>query len=299
MIEVADVVKRYGSTRAADGISFRAPEGKVTALLGPNGAGKTTTMRILLGLTRPESGTALIDGRAYQDLAEPRCTVGAALDSMGFHSGRSGRNHLRVLACAAGIPSARVDEVLDLVGLGEAGNRRAGGYSRGMQQRLALAGALLGDPRVLILDEPNIGLDPAGIAWLRESMQGWAADGRTVLVSSHVLTEVALVADRAIIIDKGRVLREADIGDLDETEPSVMLRTPDLDKTVDVCGREGWRTERIGPDRLMIYGVSAEQVGQAAANAGIVIYELMAETSTASLEKFFLELTGSNREALL
>lgn len=218
MIEVREAVKQYGSTRAADGVSFRAAAGKVTALLGPNGAGKTTTMRILLGLTRPDSGWAQIGGRAYQELEDPRRTVGAALDSMGFHPGRSGRNHLRAVARAAGIDPSRVDEVLVQVGLAEAGGRRAGGYSRGMQQRLALATALLGDPGVLILDEPNIGLDPAGIAWLREIMRGWAADGRTVLVSSHVLTEVALVADQMVIIDRGRVVHDSEVGDIGATE---------------------------------------------------------------------------------
>jgi len=218
VIEVREAIKHYGLTRAADGVTFRAQPGKVTALLGPNGAGKTTTMRILLGLTRPDSGTALIDGRSYQELDDPRRTVGAALDSMGFHPGRSGRNHLRAVATAANLDPARVDEVLVQVGLAEAGSRRTGGYSRGMQQRLALATALLGDPGVLILDEPNIGLDPAGIAWLREIMRGWAADGRTVLVSSHVLTEVALVADQMVIIDKGRVVHDSEVGGIGATE---------------------------------------------------------------------------------
>ena len=272
------------------------PAGKVTALLGPNGAGKTTTMRILLGLARPESGTALIDGHGYEELEDPRRTVGAALDSMGFHPGRTGRNHLRVVARAVGIPSTRVDEVLEVVGLTAAGGRRAGGYSRGMQQRLALAGALLGDPAVLILDEPNIGLDPAGIAWLRETMRGWAADGRTVLISSHVLTEVALVADRIVIINRGRALREADAGDLGGIESAVIVRSPDTARLEELCRSAGWRVERAGPDRLTIRGASVEQVGRAAAGSGVVIHELTAEAGMAQLEQLFLELTGSDQE---
>ncbi len=297
MIEVKDVVKYYGAARAADGVSFVAPAGKVTALLGPNGAGKTTTMRMLLGLARPRSGAALIDGRRYQDLENPRSMVGAALDSMGFHPGRTGRNHLRVTARAGGIPAARVDEVLDLVGLTEAAGRRAGGYSRGMQQRLALAGALLGDPRVLILDEPNIGLDPAGIAWLRELMRSWAADGRTVLVSSHVLSEVSLVADRVVIINRGCVLREAGTGELDGAG-AVVVRTPDTDRLEELCRAAGWSVAREDTDRLTIRSVPIEQVGQAAAAAGIVIYELTTEAGMAQLEQLFLELTGASQEAL-
>ncbi|MHB1325727.1 MAG: ABC transporter ATP-binding protein [Thermoleophilia bacterium] len=300
MIEVKDAVKQYGATRAADGVSFVAPAGKVTALLGPNGAGKTTTMRILLGLARPESGTALIDGRRYEELEDPRRTVGAALDSMGFHPGRTGRNHLRVVARAAGIDPSRVDEVLEVVGLTADGGRRAGGYSRGMQQRLALAGALLGDPTVLILDEPNIGLDPAGIAWFRETMRGWAAEGRTVLVSSHVLTEVALVADRVVIINRGRVLREANTGDLGGHASAVIVRSPDTVRLEELCRAEGWRVERVEEesDRLTIHGASAEQVGQTAAGTGIVVHELTTEAGTAQLEQMFLELTGSGEEAL-
>ena len=215
---------------------------------------------------------------------------------MGFHPGRTGRNHLRVVARAAGIPSTRVDEVLEVVGLTAAGGRRAGGYSRGMQQRLALAGALLGDPAVLILDEPNIGLDPAGIAWLRETMRGWAADGRTVLISSHVLTEVALVADRIVIINRGRALREADAGDLGGIESAVIVRSPDTARLEELCRSAGWRVERAGPDRLTIRGASVEQVGRAAAGSGVVIHELTAEAGMAQLEQLFLELTGSDQE---
>ena len=215
---------------------------------------------------------------------------------MVFHWGRSGGNHLRVVARAAGIDPSRVDEVLETVGLTAAGDRRAGGYSRGMQQRLALAGVLLGDPTVLILDEPNIGLDPAGIAWLRETMRGWAAQGRTVLVSSHVLSEVALVADRVVIINYGRVLREADTGDLGGSESAVIVRSPDSTMLEELCRTEGWRVERDEADSLTIHGASAEQVGQIAAGAGIVVHELTTEAGTAQLEQMFLELTGSKQE---
>lgn len=296
MIEVREAVKHYGKTRAADGVSFEAPAGKVTALLGPNGAGKTTTMRVLLGLSRPQSGEALIDGKPYGDLKNPRNTVGAVLDSMGFHPGRTGRNHLLIIARGAGLDASRVDELLATVGLTEAARRRTRGYSRGMQQRLALAGALLGDPRVMILDEPNIGLDPAGIAWLREMMRDWADSGRTVLVSSHVLSEVALVADRVVIINKGRVLREADASQLGGDAAAVLVRTPDGERLAALCETNGWRVERSGDGRLTIRGVRVDEVGQAVAAAGIVVHELTTETGTAQLEKLFLQLTTAGEE---
>lgn len=217
MIQIMGVTKRFGATHAVDEVTFAAPAGAVTGFLGPNGAGKTTTLRILLGLSRPDAGSALIDGLAYGELSSPRRTVGAVLDSMGYHPGRSGVDHLRVLARAAGIPRRRVEEVLDVVELTGAAERRVAGYSQGMRQRLALAGALLGDPPVLVLDEPSNGLDPAGMAWLRELIGGWARQGRTVLFSSHVLREVEAVADRIVIIDRGRVVREATTAELTGT----------------------------------------------------------------------------------
>jgi ABC-2 type transport system ATP-binding protein len=215
MIEVAGLTKRFGELVAVDDLSFTAPAGQVTALLGPNGAGKTTTFRVLLGLAHPTAGQALIDGRPYAELAHPRQSVGAVLESSGFHQARTGRDHLRVVAIAAGIPGGRVEELLGFVGLARAADRGVGGYSTGMRQRLALASALLGNPRVLVLDEPTGGLDPEGVAWMRRLLRELAAEGRCVLIASHLLAEVAQAADRVVIIARGRALREADVSSLD------------------------------------------------------------------------------------
>jgi ABC-2 type transport system ATP-binding protein len=212
-LEVRGLTKTFGPVTAVREVSFRAPAGQVTGLLGPNGSGKTTTLRVTLGLVRPTAGTALIGGLAYRSLPRPRRIVGAMLEATGFHPGRRARDHLRVLAAAADVPDQRVDEVLDQVGLAEAAGRRVRGFSLGMKQRLGLAAALLGDPQVLLLDEPANGLDPAGIAWLRGLLRGLADEGRTILVASHVLGEVAQTADRVVIVSAGR-LRFA--GPLDE-----------------------------------------------------------------------------------
>lgn len=291
MIEITGVTKTYGPTRAVDGVTFAAPSGMVTGFLGPNGAGKTTTLRILLGLARPDDGTALIDGSRYVDLRSPRRTVGAVLDSTGFHPGRTGRNQLRVLARAARIPRVRVDEVLEFVELSDAADRRVGGYSHGMRQRLALAGAILGDPPVLALDEPATGLDPAGMAWLHRLLGGWSAQGRTVLFSSHVLAEVEIVADRVVIIDRGHVVRDAAISELTSTEPGVVVRTPEVARLGEIAAAAGWRVRRDGRERLVIHGASSAEVGQAAARSAIVLTELGSEASTKRLEDLFLELT--------
>ncbi|NBM20628.1 ABC transporter ATP-binding protein, partial [Streptomyces sp. GC420] len=213
-IQVRGLTKTFGPVHAVEDVSFVAPAGQVTGFLGPNGAGKTTTLRMLLGLERPTRGTAVIGGRAYRDLAAPRCTVGAVLEASGVHPGRRGRTHLSLLARAAGLPRGRVDEVLETVGLGAAADRRAGEYSLGMRQRLAVAGALLGDPEVLILDEPTNGLDPAGVRWLRDLLRGLAARGRTVLVSSHALAEVGRYADRAVVVSGGRMRYEGPLDGL-------------------------------------------------------------------------------------
>ena len=215
-IEIRDLTKRYGSVTAVDGLSFTVEPGRVTGFLGPNGAGKTTTLRVLLGLTDATSGEARIDGQVYRDLRDPVGTVGAVLDTGAFHPGRSGRDHLRVIATAAGLPSERVDEVLARVGLDAAGvpERRVRGYSLGMRQRLGIAAALLGQPRVLVLDEPANGLDPAGIRWLRDFLRGFAADGGAVLVSSHLLAEVAQVVDDVAVVGHGRLLAHAPIAEL-------------------------------------------------------------------------------------
>src|SRR6266511_3900369 len=250
LIEITDVTKTYGATRAVDHVTFSAPSGTVTGFLGPNGAGKTTTLRVLLGLARPDEGSASIDGSRYADLRSPRRTVGAVLDSTGFHPGRTGRNQLRILARAAGVARPRVGEVLEFVGLAAAADRRVGGYSHGMRQRLALAGALLGDPPVLVLDEPATGLDPAGMAWLRRLLGDWAARGRTVLFSSHVLAEVEAVADRVVIIDRGRIVHEGTAAELSGADRAVVVGTPDSDRLGELAEAEGWRVRRDGRDRL-------------------------------------------------
>jgi ABC-2 type transport system ATP-binding protein len=293
MIEVRAVTKRYGAMLAVEGVSFTAPSGTVTGFLGPNGAGKTTTLRLLLGLARPDTGGALIDGVRYDELASPRRTVGAVLDTMGFHPGRTGRNHLRVVARAAGLPRRRVGEVLEFVGLAAAAERRVGGYSHGMRQRLALAGALLGDPPVLVLDEPATGLDPAGMAWLRRLLGDWAARGRTVLFSSHVLAEVEAVADRVVIIDRGRIVHEGTGVELSGADRAVVVGTPDGDRLGELAKAAGLRVRRDGHDRLVIHGASAAEVGRAAAREGIVLAELSAEPSSRQLEELFLQLTGT------
>lgn len=213
-IALDGLTKRFGAVTAVDDLTLHVRPGSVTGFLGPNGAGKTTTMRLALGLIAPTAGRALIGGRPYADLPAPRRTVGAVLGPDGFHPGRSGRNHLRVIALGAGLPLARVDEVLDLVELTAAADRRVGGYSLGMRQRLGLATALLGDPAVLIADEPANGLDPEGIAWLRRFLRGVADDGRTVLVSSHLLAEVARTADRIVVISEGRLRFDGDLAEL-------------------------------------------------------------------------------------
>jgi ABC-2 type transport system ATP-binding protein len=292
MIEIADLTKNYRTTTAVDLVSFTAPAGAVTGFLGPNGAGKTTTLRVLLGLSRPDTGTALINGARYADLPRPRREVGAVLDQTGFHPGRTGRDQLRIVARGAGVPAARVDEVLGYVDLAGAAGRRVGGYSQGMRQRLALAGALLGDPGVLILDEPATGLDPAGIAWLRARMRAWASQGRTVLFSSHVLAEVEAVADRVVIIDRGRIIREGATVDLTGGADRVVVRTTERDRLAAAAEAAGWVVRRDGAERLVIGGATPDEVGRLAAAGGFALAELARETTGRQLEDVFLELTG-------
>jgi ABC-2 type transport system ATP-binding protein len=295
VIEVRGVTKRFRGEDAVDGVSFTAPAGQVTGFLGPNGAGKTTTIRMLLGLARPDAGEVRIDGRSYAELRTPRREVGAVLDSIGFHPGRTGRNHLRILARAAGIDDGRVDQVLELVDLTPAATRKVGGYSLGMRQRLALAGALLGDPPVLILDEPANGLDPAGMAWLRGLIATWADQGRTVLVSSHVLAEVAQVADRVVIIDSGRIVREAAA---DELAPGheVVVQTNEPARLASLATDHGWQVRPTAPDRLTITGTTAGAVGEVAAAAGIALGALGTTTIGEQLEDVFLAVTGAGEE---
>jgi len=288
-IEAVGLTKRYKSVTAVDDLSFRVREGAVTGFLGPNGAGKTTTLRMVLGLARPSEGTATIQGRRYVELDEPARTVGANLEVAGAHPGRSGRNHLRALAAMAGLPASRVDEVLRLVELEDAADRRAGKYSLGMRQRLGLAATLLGDPRVLVLDEPANGLDPQGIRWLRDFLRAMAAEGRTVLVSSHVLAEVAQTVDDVVVIHRGRLVQQGPVQSLTAAGAGVLVRTPRTDVLRTALYREGLTAAEAPDGALVVDGADAAQVGEIAFAAGVPLHEL-APRST-SLEEAFLALT--------
>jgi ABC-2 type transport system ATP-binding protein len=295
-ISVQGLTKRFGDVLAVDRLSFEVGPGTVTGFLGPNGAGKTTTLRMLLGLVAPTSGTATIDGRPYRELADPLRRVGAVLEAGGFHPGRSARDHLRVQATAAGLPARRIGEVLEQVGLAAAGRRRVGGFSLGMRQRLGLAAALLGDPEVLVLDEPANGLDPEGVHWLRGLVRGLADQGRTVLVSSHLLAEVAQTVDRVVIIDRGRLVAQSTLAALTAgADRTVRVRTPQPEALRDLLVARGATVTLDGPDRLVAGGVTAEQVGQAAAAGGVVLHEMRFERS--NLEDVFLELTGGTGDS--
>ena len=288
-IEAVGLTKRYKSVTAVDDLSFRVREGAVTGFLGPNGAGKTTTLRMVLGLARPSEGTATIQGRRYVELDEPARTVGANLEVAGAHPGRSGRNHLRALAAMAGLPGSRVDEVLRLVELEGAADRRAGKYSLGMRQRLGLAATLLGDPQVLVLDEPANGLDPQGIRWLRDFLRAMAAQGRTVLVSSHVLAEVAQTVDDVVVIHRGRLVQQGPVESLTAAGAGVLVRTPRSVALRAALEREGHALTEAPDGALVVEGVAAAQVGDIAFAAGVPLHEL-APRST-SLEEAFLALT--------
>jgi ABC-2 type transport system ATP-binding protein len=290
VIEVRDLRKIYRKTTAVDGLTFRVSDGRITGFLGPNGAGKTTTLRVLLGLVLPTSGTATIDGKRYRALDEPVRHVGAVLEATNYHPKRSGRNHLRMLAAAAGLPASRVDELLELVGLGNVGGRRVGGYSLGMRQRLSVAGALLGDPQLLILDEPANGLDPEGIRWLRDFLRGFVAEGRTVFISSHVLAEVQQLVDEVVIIHHGRLVAQQTVGELTAAGAAggTRVRSPRADALREALSREGVEATREGD--VLRTAASAERVGEVAAANGIVLHELTTEAAT--LEEAFLELTA-------
>jgi ABC-2 type transport system ATP-binding protein len=289
MIEVVDLRKRYRKATAVDGLTFKVADGRVTGFLGPNGAGKTTTLRILLGLVHPTSGKATIDGRRYRLLEEPVRRVGAVLEATNYHPKRSGRNHLRMLAAAAGVPTSRVDELLELVGLGSVARRRVGAYSLGMRQRLSVAGALLGDPQLLVLDEPANGLDPEGIRWLRDFLRGFAGEGKTVFISSHVLGEMQQLADEVVIIHHGRLVAHGPVEDLiARAAGATRARSPQAERLRELLAREGLEASVDG-DRVLTTA-AAERVGETAAKEGIVLHELT--TETASLEEAFLELTA-------
>jgi ABC-2 type transport system ATP-binding protein len=286
-IEVDGLTKRFGAVTALDGLSFSVRPGVVTGFLGPNGSGKTTTLRCLLGLVDPDAGTATIDGVPYRDLPRPLSTVGASLEASGFHPGRSARAHLRWLALAGGIAPSRCDELLTLVGLTEVAGRRVGGFSLGMRQRLALAQALLGDPPVLLLDEPANGLDPAGIAWLRGFLRALAAEGRTVLVSSHVLAEVQQSVDDIVVITRGRLVRQGALADLGAGPAAVLVRTPAPQRLRDALA--SYDVEEVGDGRLRVHRATTAQVGHAAHEHQVELHELVAEAG--DLEQVFLDLT--------
>jgi len=290
-ITVQGLTKRFDDVLAVDRLDLAIGEGTVAGFLGPNGAGKTTTLRMLLGLVAPDAGTATIGGRPYRELPDPVRRVGAVLEAGGFHPGRSARDHLRVMATAARLAPGRVEEVLEQTGLAGAARRRVGGFSLGMRQRLGLAAALLGDPEVLVLDEPANGLDPEGVHWLRGLVRGLADQGRTVLVSSHLLAEVAQTVDQVVIIDKGRLVTQSTLAALTAgADRTVRVRTPEPEALRDLLVARGATVTVDGPDRLIVGGVTTEQVGQAAAAGGVVLHEMRFERS--NLEDVFLELTG-------
>jgi ABC-2 type transport system ATP-binding protein len=294
LIEIRRLTKRYRKVVAVDDLSFSVLPGRITGFVGPNGAGKTTTLRSLLGLVTPTSGEALIEGKPYARLAAPATRVGAVLETSTFHPGRSGRNHLRTIATAAGIPRGRVEELLELVGLSGAARRRVGGYSLGMRQRLGLAAALMGDPEILVLDEPANGLDPEGIRWLRTFLRGLAAEGRTVLVSSHVLAELAQTADDVAIIAKGRLVAHAPVDELTaRAGAATRVRSPEAARLRELLAAEGIEATEAG--EALAVKAAPERVGELAAANGIVLHELTTESS--SLEEVVLELTGREGEA--
>jgi ABC-2 type transport system ATP-binding protein len=294
VIRVSHLTKRYGPVLAVDDLSFDVHPGKVTGFLGPNGAGKTTTLRILLGLAAPTAGSATIGGTEYSRLADPVRQVGAALDSNTFHPGRSAAQHLKVIATAAGLPHRRVGDVLDQVGLSGAAGRKVGGYSLGMRQRLSLAGALLGDPGVLILDEPLNGLDPEGIRWMRGLLRSLATGGRTVLVSSHLLTEVAQTVDEVVVLAKGRLIAETTLADLTARSSVIRARTTDATRLADVLLAAGIQVRLVDGTTVEARGADGDAIGLAAAGAGLPILELSRHDE--DLETLFFDLVNDKQE---
>ncbi|ACV81589.1 ABC transporter ATP-binding protein [Nakamurella multipartita] len=291
MIEAVGLTKRYGSTVAVDDLSFTVQSGMVTGFLGPNGAGKSTTMRMILGLDNPNGGRALIDGQPYAALTRPLTQVGALLDANWVHPNRSARSHLRFMAASNKIPARRVDEVLELVGLTSVGKKAVGKFSLGMKQRLGLAGALLGDPKVLLFDEPVNGLDPEGIYWIRTFMKNLAAQGRTVFVSSHLLSEMALTADHLIVIGRGRLIADAATKDFiaQATRSSIRVRSPQLADLRAALVTANLTVNDVD-GALEVVGAPIEQVGDVAGAAGITLHELTPQVG--SLEEAFIQLTG-------
>ena len=294
MIEVKDLVKRYGETIAVDHLSFTVEPGRITGFLGPNGAGKSTTMRLILGLDRPTAGTALIDGKPYRALPDPLRYVGALLEARAVHPGRTAFNHLLYLAQTQGVPKARINEVLDLVGLSAVAKKRTKGFSLGMGQRLGIAAALLGNPRLLILDEPVNGLDPEGIVWIRNLMKQLAAEGRTVFVSSHLMNEMAVTADHVVVIGRGRLIADTAMDEFIAryAENMVLVRSPQADKLGEALRGLGAVVTSQEDGALLVNKTEAAAIGELAAANGIVLHELSPQRG--SLEEAFMELTKAD-----
>jgi ABC-2 type transport system ATP-binding protein len=291
VIEVRGLTKRYGPKIAVDDLSFDVGPGAVTGFLGPNGAGKSTTMRLLLGLDRPSAGGSQINGTAYADFPAPLREVGALLEARAVHTGRSARSHLLAMAATNKIPRRRVDEMLGLVGLEKVAGKRAGGFSLGMGQRLGIASALLGDPGTLLLDEPVNGLDPEGILWIRNLLQGLAAEGRTVFVSSHLMSEMAVTATQLIVVGRGRLIASGSVEDLihQASTGAVIVRTKEADRLERLLAGPGTQIERPRPGTLKVSGMDSEAVGLTAAREGIPLIELAPQQAT--LEEAFMEIT--------
>jgi len=297
MIEVDHVTKRYGDTLAVDDLTFTVRPGIVTGFLGPNGAGKSTTMRMILGLDAPTAGRVEVNGRPYRELRAPLREVGAMLEARAIHTGRSAYNHLLAMAQTHGIPRSRVDAMIDLVGLDGVARKRVGGFSLGMGQRLGIACALLGDPATVILDEPANGLDPEGILWIRNLLKSLAADGRTVFLSSHLMSEIALTAEHLIVIGRGRLIADTTVAEVVAAASrgaAVHVRTPDAGRLRDALAADGVVVAATEPDTLEVQGVTSERIGEIAAREDIVLHELTPQT--ASLEDAFMRLTGESVE---
>jgi ABC-2 type transport system ATP-binding protein len=296
MIEARGLTKRYGDTLAVDNLSFDVEPGKITGFLGPNGAGKTTTMRLILGLDRPTSGTVTVNGRHLNQLAWPMREVGALLDAKAVHGGRSAYNHLLCLAQTNNLPSRRVNEVLDLVGLHDVARKRAKGFSLGMGQRLGIAGALLGDPSILMFDEPVNGLDPEGILWIRNLMKALAAEGKTVFVSSHLMSEMENTADELIVVGRGRLIAQSTVDEFiaANSRQSVRVSTPERELLTAAAASAGAKVSDDGSGKLLVVGMTTAQVGDLAFENGIRLHELA--PAHASLEQAFMELTASSVE---
>ncbi|WP_129657147.1 ABC transporter ATP-binding protein [Rothia halotolerans] len=294
MIEVSGLTKTYGAKRAVDDISFTVQPGQVTGFLGPNGAGKSTTMRMILGLERPTSGTALVEGKPYRKLASPLTTVGSLLEAKAVHPRRTGANHLRAMAATHGLPKSRVDEVIDITGLSSAAKKKVGGYSLGMGQRLGIASAILGDPSVVILDEPVNGLDPEGVIWVRQMARFLASEGKTVFLSSHLMSEMAQTADHLIVIGQGRILADQPLEEFlnQAGDERVLVRTDEADAFAGVLQREGLRVDPHDGG-LMVHG-NGRQVAERAQAEGVLLYEISPQH--ASLEQVYMAMTQDSVE---